>query len=611
MERLLADAKKLTGINYNIENYSDIIEAIHVIQDNIGITGTTAAEAAETIQGSTASMKAAWQNLVTGLARPDADLGKLIDNFVDSASTSINNLLPVIQQTLKGISKAIQEIAPVIAEGLPDFIASVAPDLFAAGVELLKGIGKAIATAVPILLPQVKQLLTGIVKGITGNAGTVITLLTKLFTGFTGAMRRNLPVVIQMGKELVTAIFDGFKDNLPEIWNDLQDLGSLLMDNVIKPAWNFIIHDLPGYINSVLTTVDFYQVGQTISNLIKVGLKGLADFISEIDWEQVGKDIANFINGIDFAGIAKALANLVWSALKQLPDLLTGFLSELDFNNFMDGLALIFVPLMLGQIRDKLAASGIWSDIGNVINNKFGGADGKGGLGAGAGSTFIAALEAFWVGWQIGTEIYNHFEEEINGVLFPIFDKIKAAWNRIFDINLDVYEDGTSHITSRTQTSSTPFDNNTSKGSTYSDLASQWGVSNTIDDRAFEQMYGMTKEEYARRAAQAKSFIGPRKNALGGIMVNSPVLTTSGQLFGEAGREAILPLDSNTGWMDSLADKLSQRSGQGVVVQTVNINMEGMKIASDYDTERFVELLSERLQALSTLQTRQVGGVGW
>lgn len=100
MERLLADAEKLTGQKYDISNFSDIAEAIHAIQTEMDITGTTAKEAGSTISGSVASMKSAWDNLVVGLADGNADLGQLIDNVVTSAETAFNNILPVAEQAL-------------------------------------------------------------------------------------------------------------------------------------------------------------------------------------------------------------------------------------------------------------------------------------------------------------------------------------------------------------------------------------------------------------------------------------------------------------------------------------------------------------------------------
>ena len=94
MERLLADAEKVSGIHYDISNFGDIINAIHVIQQNMGITGTTAKEAATTIEGSLNMTKAAWTNLMTGMADDNANFDQLINNFVNSATSFGNNILP-------------------------------------------------------------------------------------------------------------------------------------------------------------------------------------------------------------------------------------------------------------------------------------------------------------------------------------------------------------------------------------------------------------------------------------------------------------------------------------------------------------------------------------
>ena len=101
MERLLKDAQKISGIKYDISSFADITEAIHVMQEEMGIAGTTAAEASETIEGSINSMKSAWSNLVTGLADENSDLDKLINNFVDSTATAAKNIIPRVEQTLR------------------------------------------------------------------------------------------------------------------------------------------------------------------------------------------------------------------------------------------------------------------------------------------------------------------------------------------------------------------------------------------------------------------------------------------------------------------------------------------------------------------------------
>ena len=97
MERLLKDATAISGVKYDIKNLKDVYEAIHVIQGELGITGTTAKEASSTISGSISSMKSAWSNLLTGIADDNANFDMLIDNFVNSIVTVSENLIPRIQ----------------------------------------------------------------------------------------------------------------------------------------------------------------------------------------------------------------------------------------------------------------------------------------------------------------------------------------------------------------------------------------------------------------------------------------------------------------------------------------------------------------------------------
>ena len=117
MERLLADAEKLSGQKFDISSYSDIVDAIHVVQTEMGITGTTAAEAASTIEGSGGSAKAAWANLITGIADDNADLDTLIGNFVSSVETAAGNIIPRVSAILGGISQLVNQMRVYRANG--------------------------------------------------------------------------------------------------------------------------------------------------------------------------------------------------------------------------------------------------------------------------------------------------------------------------------------------------------------------------------------------------------------------------------------------------------------------------------------------------------------
>lgn len=159
MERLLADAEKLSGVKYDISNLSDVYEAIHVIQTELGITGTTAKEASTTIQGSVASVKAAWQNLLVGLADDSQDFDGLVNNFVDSVVTAGDNLLPRIEKTLDGIAKLITALAPKIIPIIVEVIENNLPLLLNAAAEIVAVLAKGIIMAMPELLTVVGELM--------------------------------------------------------------------------------------------------------------------------------------------------------------------------------------------------------------------------------------------------------------------------------------------------------------------------------------------------------------------------------------------------------------------------------------------------------------------
>lgn len=154
MEELLKDAEKITHKKYDISSLADIIDAIHVIQDEMGITGTTADEAEGTITGSLASVRAAWQNLLTAFGRGQ-DVKKAFKAFAATARSFVGNIIPVVKNALVGIGEFIGELGPVIIEELPGLIRSLLPSLLSAVGKLIVSLGRA--------LPQLmKSLLYGI-----------------------------------------------------------------------------------------------------------------------------------------------------------------------------------------------------------------------------------------------------------------------------------------------------------------------------------------------------------------------------------------------------------------------------------------------------------------
>lgn len=143
MERLLADAEAITGVKYDISNLSDVYEAIHVIQTELGITGTTALEAEKTISGSAAMMKASWQNIVSAIAG-GGDIDKAMNNFVYSLQKFFQNILPVVERALQGIGQFIERVAPALVQSVTQALIKAIPNLLNAIYQMIIGIGKGI-----------------------------------------------------------------------------------------------------------------------------------------------------------------------------------------------------------------------------------------------------------------------------------------------------------------------------------------------------------------------------------------------------------------------------------------------------------------------------------
>lgn len=164
MERLIADANKVKQANgemadLSIDSFADITEAIHIVQTEMGITGTTAKEASTTIQGSVGMMKASWKNLLVGVADDTQDFGGLMDNFVDSVGIAAKNILPRVETILGGIGSLVEGLAPVVAQAVPQLVITILPSMASAAASLLQAFAGSLVELAPALL---QSALSGI-----------------------------------------------------------------------------------------------------------------------------------------------------------------------------------------------------------------------------------------------------------------------------------------------------------------------------------------------------------------------------------------------------------------------------------------------------------------
>lgn len=201
MQRLLDDAEKLqkekfgVDVEYDMNNFADVIQAIHTVQEEMDIAGTTSKEAATTIQGSLGMMKGAWQNLVTGLGDENADLDGLIDNFIQSVITVGENIMPEVERILAGIGEMVTTMLPQVVQMIPELINSVLPGI----IESASG------------------LVTTLCTAIVDNAPTLIDSALQLILTLTNAILENLPMIIECGFQAILQLALGIAEALPTL----------------------------------------------------------------------------------------------------------------------------------------------------------------------------------------------------------------------------------------------------------------------------------------------------------------------------------------------------------------------------------------------------------
>ena len=206
MERLLADAQAISGIEYDLSSYADIVDAIHVIQTEMGITGTTAKEASSTIAGSLGMVKASWKNLTVAIANENADVEENIDEFVGSVSTAMDNVLPRVEIALGGVTKLIGGILPKVAESLPTYIAKYVPQLVSSGASVIKSLAKGIKNNAKVIVDAAKDTFLSLIDSIPDLSMDVIDAGVELLSGLVEAIPEVAVKVFKAMPKIVNAV---------------------------------------------------------------------------------------------------------------------------------------------------------------------------------------------------------------------------------------------------------------------------------------------------------------------------------------------------------------------------------------------------------------------
>lgn len=278
MERLLADATKISGVKYDINNLNEVYEAIHVIQGELGITGTTAKEASTTISGSLNSMKSAWNNVLVAFGG-GSDLDTAFDNLIESAMTFADNLLPVVEKALDSIVEYLPKVLDKIINLLPGLLTSLIPKAVNVLINLVKSLAKALpqiiealvqglilivqalAEEAPTLIPILVDAILGIIPVLIDNAPLFVKAGMELLTGLAVGIIKSIPVLLTKAKEIGVSLLNYFK-SLPKLW---KDVGT----NMIQGLWNGIKDTAGWLMNKIKSFVG--NVTNFIKKMFKIG----------------------------------------------------------------------------------------------------------------------------------------------------------------------------------------------------------------------------------------------------------------------------------------------------------------------------------------------------
>lgn len=428
MERLLEDATKLSGVEYNMESYADIVQAIHVIQEEMGIAGTTATEATETIDGSLKMVKASWENLIAGLGKEDADLGGLMDQLLnsifgtDTEKGFLDNLLPRIEQVIGGV----QEFATQMIERLPGIAAELLPQLSKMLLSMVSSSIESLSNNLPQMIESFESIFENVITTAISLVSSALTMLPDLLNmalsiivTIAQGLVEEIPVLIPTLIEVVTTIVDVILDNLPLILDAAGEILDALIEGILDNTPELML----------AFTEIFYQVMATLISLlpqllaILVEVSGtligsLAKAISEMltveFWFNVFDSITSAFTDIDWVGIGK-------DCIKRIAD---GVVDEI--NSIIEAISTVADSISLTLVEKTKANEWLEPFIDNFVTGleTF-----ISGLADYASSMIQAVKDFFKPAVDTILKIWNGFMETFG----PLIDAFKYLFETIWE----------------------------------------------------------------------------------------------------------------------------------------------------------------------------------
>ncbi|MBQ0113624.1 MAG: phage tail protein [Bacteroidales bacterium] len=325
MERLLRDAEQIAELelgSLDVSNFADIVQAINIVQTDMGITGATADEAATTISGSSAMMRAAWKNLMVGIADDTADFSGLLSNFVTSLTIAAGNIVPRMGTALQGLGTLIMELAPMIAEVLPGLIDSLVPALLEASA---------------ILIATLVENLPVILEPILAEIPNILMMLGDVMPAVVDNLLSMLPMILDVGLQIIVMLTNGIAQSLPTMLPEIV--------NIVIQIVNVLVSNIPMLLNAALALIT--GLAQGLINAIPVIVQALPQIIQSISTFIIS-NIPLIINtGIQLlTALVGAMPEIINTIISVMPDIIIAVINALLQN----------IPLIVQAGFDLLVA---------------------------------------------------------------------------------------------------------------------------------------------------------------------------------------------------------------------------------------------------------------
>lgn len=460
MERLLETAGQISGYKYDISSYSDIVDAIHVVQTEMGITGTTMAEAESTISGSLGMVKASWDNLLTSMGRGGEETKTAVKELVDNAGTALGNIIPVVGEILSNIWIAIQEAVPVLVAKIPGIVSNIATTAWNTIVSIdWLGVGQTILNAIVSAFNAIKDWATETFKKIGtaideiewAEVGSTIwegikTAFATIGSWFT-ALFNDVSMKVKNIKwaEIGTTIWDNIKSALAGIVDWFADTfggdANSVVNAVTSINWGEVGSAIWKGIKSALSTVvswftalytdagdaiesiEWSQVGLAIWNGIVSAVKGIVKWFADLfggTGEEGDDSVYSAVEGVDWAGLGTAILDYILSAFSAIGE---------TFGGLWEG-----AKKTVDEIKWAELGASIWSKITGALGNAVGG------IGQWFEDRFNAAVRMVkTIKWaDLGKSIWDWITGAIGGAAKSVKDwfkgKFEDAWTAVKNI---------------------------------------------------------------------------------------------------------------------------------------------------------------------------------